>query len=360
MNTRRDFLLKISAGVLVSPTLQAEPRDETKQLRVALVGLGSYATRVADAMKDCKMAKLVGGVTGTPEKVEKWCLKYGLDKANFYNYQNFDEIIKNPNIDAVYVILPNAMHHEFVIRAAKAGKHVICEKPMAVSVKESKEMIAACEKAKVKLYIGYRLHFEPHTRELIRMRTEGELGKIMHVNTYDGFKSGDPTQWRLKKELSGGGALMDVGIYSINGARYATGEEPIWVSAQESKTDPVKFKEVDETITWQMGFPNGAIASCATTYNFSYFERLYVIGEKGSVELSPAFGYGPIKMKTNKGIIEKDISKMHQTWQVDGMADCILNGAAEPNIDGYEGLKDMKVIEAIYKSIALGGTKVKV
>ncbi len=360
MESRRDFLLKMGGGVIAASALPAQAQPADKQLRVALVGLGSYATRVADAMRDCTMAKLVGGVTGTPEKVEKWVTKYGLDKANFYTYQNFDEIAKNPNIDAVYVILPNSMHHEFVIRAAKAGKHVICEKPMSVSVKQAEEMIAACQKANVKLYIGYRLHFEPHTRELIRMRTEGELGKIMHVSTYDGFRSGDPTQWRLKKALSGGGALMDVGIYCINGARYAVGEEPIWVSAEEAKTDTVKFKEVDETITFQMGFPSGAIASCATTYAFNHFERLYVIGEKGYAELSPAYGYGPIKMKTNKGAIEKDISKMHQTWQMDGMANCILNGAPEPNIDGAEGLKDMKVIEAIYKSIAQGGKKVMV
>ena len=153
---------------------------------------------------------------------------------------------------------------------------------------------------------------------------------------------------------------MDVGIYCINGARYATGEEPIWVSAVESKTDFVKFKEVDETISWDMGFPSGVFASCSTTYNFNNFERLYVIGEKGYVDLGPAYGYGPIKMKTNKGVVEKDISKMHQTWQMDGMADCILNGAPEPNIDGYEGLKDMKVIEAIYKSISLDGKKIKI
>lgn len=360
METRRKFLQKVGVGLLISPVAQSKTLLEDKQLRVALVGLGSYATRVADAMKDCKLAKLVGGVTGTPEKVDKWCTKYGLDKANFYNYQNFDEVAKNPNIDAIYVILPNFMHHEYVIRAAKAGKHVICEKPMAVSVKQAEEMVNVCEKAKVKLYIGYRLHFEPHTRELIRMRTEGELGKIKHVNTYDGFKSGDPNQWRLKKALAGGGALMDVGIYCINGARYATGEEPIWVSAVESKTDFVKFKEVDETISWEMGFPSGVIASCSTTYNFNNFERLYVIGEKGYVDLGPAYGYGPIKMKTNKGVVEKDISKMHQTWQMDGMADCILNGAPEPNIDGYEGLKDMKIVEAIYKSISLDGKKIKI
>jgi predicted dehydrogenase len=362
MNSRRDFLRQMGGSALAAPLLSQLPTSAhtpaDRQLRVALVGLGSYAARVARAMKDCKLAKLVGGVTGTPEKVEKWIAEHGLEKANFYNYQNYDDLKNNPNIDAVYVCLPNAMHHEFVIRAAKAGKHVICEKPMSVTVKEAEEMIAACKKANVKLYLGYRLHFEPHTRELIRLRQSGELGKIMHVNTYDGFRIGDPTQWRLRKNLAGGGALMDVGVYCINGARYATGEEPVWITAQESKTDPVKFKEVDETITFQMGFPSGAIASCATTYNFNNFERLYVIGEKGFVDMSPAFGYGPIKGRTRNGDMNLDTSKMHQTWQMDGLADCILNGTPDPNMTGEEGLKDMKVIEAIYKSIAAGGKKV--
>lgn len=365
MNSRRDFLRQVGGSALtLSLATTTFPEQahalsaDGKQLGVALVGLGSYADRVATAMKDCKLAKLIGGVTGTPTKIDTWSTKFGLDKANFYSYQNFEQIKDNPAIDAVYITLPNSMHHEYVIRAAKMGKHVICEKPMSVTVKEAEEMIAACKKANVKLYIGYRLHFEPYTRELIRLRKSGELGKILHVNTYDGFKIGDPKQWRLKKALAGGGAMMDVGIYCINGARYATGEEPIWVSAEETKTDPVKFKEVDETITWQMGFPSGAIASCVTTYNFNNLERLYVIGEKGYVELSPAFGYGPIKGRTNRGEMSWDTTKMHQTWQMDGLADCILNGKPDPNMTGEEGLKDMKVIEAIYKSIAAGGKKV--
>jgi predicted dehydrogenase len=305
------------------------------------------------------MAKLVGGVTGTPAKVEKWVKEFGLDKANLYSYENFEDLKNNPNIDAVYITLPNALHHEYVLRAAKMGKHVICEKPMSVSVKQAEEMIAACKTAGVQLYIGYRMHFEPYTRELIRMRQAGELGQIMHVNAYFGFKSGDPNQWRLKKALAGGGALMDVGIYCINAARYATGEEPSWISAEESKTDLVKFKEVDETITWQMGFPSGVIASCATTYNFNNFERLYVVGSKGFVELNPAYGYGPIKGRTHKGEMSWDTSKMHQTWQMDGMANAILNGGPDFNTTGEEGLKDMKIIEAIYKSIAAGGKKIK-
>lgn len=362
MNSRRDFLKKMTAASVVLPfiTNDSAPRqqpNDDKMLRVAIVGLGSYATRVAEAMKTCQKAKLVGAVSGTPAKLDKWMKDYGIPKENCYNYSDFDKIINNPNIDLVYLTLPNSMHHGFTLRAAKAGKHVLSEKPMAVSVKEAEEMIAACEKAKVKLYIGYRLHFEPFTRELIRLRSSGELGKVMFVNTANGFKIGDPTQWRLKHALAGGGAMMDVGIYCINGARYGTGEDPVWVTATETKTDKVKFKEVDETIAWQMGFPSGVVANCATTYNFNSPEMLRVSGDKGFAELAPCYGYGPLKGRTNKGEINQPVVT-HQTVQMDGVADCILNNKPDPQIDGQEGLKDMKIIEAIYKSIEKKGEKV--
>jgi predicted dehydrogenase len=368
MTTRRDFLKKMTASSIVLPMMhEATPSLFSPKsadaaapvLRVAFCGLGSYARRCADAIKDCPNVKVTGVISGTPSKMDEWVTKYGVPKENCYSYDTFDKIKDNPNIDAVYVTSPNALHHPHVLKVAKAGKHVICEKPMSVTVKEAEEMIAACKAANVKLFIGYRLHFEPFTKELIRMRTSGELGKIMFVDATTGFKIGDPTQWRLKKALAGGGAMMDVGIYCINAARYGTGEDPIWVQAQELKTDMVKFKEVDETITWQMGFPSGIVANCATTYNFNGFERLHISGEKNFCELSPAYGYGPLKGRTKDGAINQPVVT-HQTYQMNGMAECILNNAPHPNCDGAEGLKDMKIIEAIYKSIAKGGKKVMV
>ena len=212
-------------------------------LRVAIMGLGGYGTRVAEAMQNCKMAKFVGAISGTPSKLTNWQQKYNIPAKNCYNYENYDQIKNNPDIDAVYVITPNALHHDAVIRVAKAGKHAICEKPMAVNAKEGQEMVDACKKAGVKLLVGYRMHFEPHTLEIVRMRKAGEFGKITFFQGLSGFVIGDPTQWRLNKALSGGGAMMDIGIYSINGARYMIGEDPIWVTAVETKTDPVKFKE---------------------------------------------------------------------------------------------------------------------
>jgi predicted dehydrogenase len=364
MNSRRRFLQQFSMGIGAVAFI---PNDATaflspykpsdKKLKVAMMGLGSYAERVAEAMKSCKLATLTGIVTGTPGKIDKWKKAYGVPDKNVYNYENVNGIANNPDIDVVYITTPNSLHHKHVLQIAAAGKHVICEKPVADNAKQAREMVDACAKAGVKFYIGYRMHFEPFTREIIRMREAGEFGKIMHVNNYMGFKIGDPTQWRLKKALAGGGAMMDVGIYALNGARYATGEEPIWVTAQESKTDNVKFAEVDETITFQLGFPSGVIASCGTTYNFNNYERFYLIGEKGFAELSPAFAYGPIKGRTHLGPLNQPVVT-HQTVQMDGLADCILNGTPDPNMSGEEGIRDMVVIDAVYESIKKGGEKI--
>lgn len=365
MNTRRRFLQKISMGLgaaALSPLINhaaiiSTEKRNGRKLNVALMGLGGYAGIVARAMKECKLATLTGIVSGTPAKIDKWKKEYNIADKNTYNYDSLQNIASNPDIDVVYITTPNSLHHKHVLQVAAAGKHVICEKPLADTAQQAREMIAACKKAGVKFYVGYRLHFQPHTREIIRMRQAGEFGQIVHVNNYMGFKIGDPTQWRLKKALAGGGAMMDVGVYALNGARYATGEEPIWVTAQESKTDHIKFAEVDETVTFQLGFPSGAIAECGTTYNFNNFERLYIIGEKGFAELSPAFGYGPIKGRTHLGELQiQDI--VHQAAQMDGLADCILNGKPDPNMTGEEGLKDMIVIDAVYESIKNNGQKI--
>jgi predicted dehydrogenase len=365
MNTRRDFLHKLTASAIALPVLSAFNSEEKKYapgpkydgpvLRVAICGLGGYGTRVADAMQACKQAKLVGAISGTPSKLTAWQSKYGIPAKNCYNYETMDEIKNNPDIDAVYVITPNALHKEQVIRVAKAGKHAISEKPMSVNAKDGQEMVDACKKAGVKLLVGYRMHFEPKTLEVIRMRKDGELGKIMFFQGLCGFRAGDPTQWRLNKKLAGGGAMMDIGIYAINGARYMVGEEPVWVTAQEVKTNPEKFKEgVDETITFQFGFPSGAISSCLSTYNMNNLDKFFLNGEKGWAEMQPSTGYGPIKGRTNKG--ELDFPHVtHQTVQMEEFSAIILQGKVPlVPVDGEEGLKDLKIIDAIYEAVKSG------
>lgn len=365
MNSRRTFLQQLTTAAITLPLLSFEECSDAGQLasapydgpvlRVAIMGLGSYGTRVAEAMQACKKAKLVGVISGTPSKIQAWQSKYGIPEKNCYNYENFDAISKNPDIDAVYVITPNALHHDQVIRVAKAGKHVICEKPMALNAKEGQEMVDACKKAQVKLLVGYRMHFEPKTLEVIRMRKAGEFGKVLFFQGLSGFRIGDPTQWRLNRQLAGGGSMMDIGIYSINGARYMVGEEPVWVTAQETKTDAVKFKEgVDETIQFQMGFPSGAVASCLSTYAMSNLDRFFLDGDGGYAELQPSTGYGPIKGRTHKGELTQP-HVTHQTVQMEEMAGIILEGK-EPvvPVDGVEGVKDLKIIDAIYAACKTG------
>ena len=361
MSSRRDFLKKITISSIAVPyvasSLYAKTEDpfEGQILRVAIMGLGSYGTRVAEAMKDCKKAKLVGVISGTPSKITDWQKKYKIPAKNCYNYENFDNIKNNPDIDAVYVITPNALHKDQSIRVAKAGKHVICEKPMSINSQDGEEMVNACKKANVKLLVGYRMHFEAKTLEIIRMRNAGEFGKVLFFQGLSGFMIGDPTQWRLNRQLSGGGAMMDIGIYSVNGSRYMIGEEPLWVTAQETKTNPEKFRAgIDETIQFQLGFPSGAVASCLSTYTMNNLDRFFLNGEKGFAELMPATGYGPIKGRTHKGeLTQPHIT--HQTVQMEEMSDIILrNTQPIVPVDGDEAVRDLKIIDAIYLAARTG------
>ena len=365
MSTRRDFLKKAGVTGLalqLAPILswaeniaEYKAADNGRVLHVAIMGLGSYGTRVAEAMQSCTRAKLVGVISGTPSKITDWQSKYGIPEKNCYNYENFDAIKNNPDIDAVYVITPNALHRDQVIRVAKAGKHVICEKPMAINAKEGQEMADACKAANVQLLVGYRMHFEPRTLEVIRQRKAGDLGKIAFFQGLCGFTIGDPAQWRLNRQLSGGGSMMDIGIYAVNGARYMTGEDPIWVTAQETKTDPVKFKEgIDETIQFQFGFPSGAVASCLSSYKMNNLDKFFLNGDKGFAEMQPSTNHGPIIGHTNSGELTQPITN-HQTVQMDKMA-AILFDDMQPAIpiDGYEAIKDLKVIDAIYLAAKTG------
>ena len=366
--TRRRFARSTAAalglGTVLSQSGLAVPTGRTAllsrggsstnrdSLGIALVGLGNYSTnQLAPALQETGHVHLAGVVTGTPSKATAWQERYPQLVGHIYNYDNFDRIADDDAIDIVYVVLPNAMHAEFTVRAAQAGKHVICEKPMAVSTEEARTMIAECESAGVTLNIGYRLHYEPHNVEAMRIGQQGVFGEVKYVQTSFGFRLGDPNQWRLKRHLAGGGALMDVGIYAVQAARYVTGEEPISVTAQEAKTDPVRFAEVDEMITWQLTFPSGCVATCATSYA-SRMERLFFAGTDGWLELRPAYVYGGIAGSTSGGPMDFPAVNQ-QARHMDAVGESIKTGDSL-GIDGYEGLRDMQVIEAIYEAVRTG------
>ncbi|WP_419211391.1 Gfo/Idh/MocA family protein [Maribacter sp. X9] len=362
--TRRNFNSLFTKGVVGSTLMGSVPLakgfyagQETNKLGIALVGLGSYSTyQLAPSLQDTQYCYLAGIITGTRAKEAEWQEKYKIPKKNTYNYENFDSIANNPDIDIVYVVLPNSMHADFCIRAAKAGKHVICEKPMAVSVEECEAIISACKKEKVRLGVGYRMQSDPYTKEIKKYVEEKTFGDVLFVSSDAGYISkGNPDQWRLNKSLSGGGALMNMGVYAIQTSIYGTGHNPISVSAQEFSTRPDYFKQTDETITAQFEFPDGIIGHMMTSHNANG-NRLKSHCSDGWFELDPAHSYGPISGKTSNGNVISFPHQRQQALQMDDFAKHILMGT--PNVaPGEMGKRDMIIVEAIYKSIAEGGKK---
>jgi predicted dehydrogenase len=357
--TRRSFLktttlAAASAPFLASPIARAA--DPDRKLGVALVGLGSLSTnQIAPALQSTKFCRLAGIVTGTPAKAEKWKAKYGIPDKNIYNYDTMDQMAGNPDIDIVYVVTPNALHAEHTIKAAKAGKHVLCEKPMEVSVERCQQMIDACKAAGRQLAIGYRLRFEPYNLECVRLVREKVFGDLRMVHSEFGFHIGDPTQWRLNRALAGGGPLMDVGIYSLQATRYLTGEEPSAVSAITTVTDPVKFKDVEESITWQTKFPSGVIANCSASYRVSGLNSFTGYADRGWFRLDPAFGYGGLHGKRSDNADLKFTEPDQFATEMDDFAQCILNNQPT-RVPGEEGLRDVKILMAIYEAAKTGQT----
>jgi predicted dehydrogenase len=371
---RRTFLAKIglSAGItalsssfipdLKSPNNQSSI-FEGKKLNVALCGLGRYAGYLADGIIESKYCKVAGLITGTKSKEKTWGDKYNVPQKNIYNYSNFDEIVNNKDIDVVYIVLPNSMHKEFTIRAAKAGKHVFVEKPMANTAADCLEMIKVAKESNVQIGMGYRLHYEPYHMEMKRLGQEKIFGNVRLIEVSLGYNTSGPVngqkEWRLVKALSGGGPLMNLGVYCVQAGRYITGNEPIAVTAQFGPiTNKEQFSEVEESIFWQMEFANGAVCTSSSSYS-SGIDRLYVAAEKGSFELSPAVSYGPFIGKTSEGALSFPTINQ-QAVQMDGMAKVILDGNLLPeHISGIEGWRDMKVLDVIYKA-AQSGKRVKI
>lgn len=373
MVTRRSFIQTVSNGIAYTSMAgsgllmacqsksdqskeaekQSAQNEEKKKgkLGIALVGLGKYSEeQLAPALEETNQCYLAGIVTGTPEKAEKWKKKYDIPEKNIYNYETFDTIKDNPDIDIVYVVLPNSMHAEYTVRAAKAGKHVICEKPMALTVAECDQMIAACKEAGKMLSIGYRLHFEPYNLEMVRLaetKTFGNLKKIKAENGMNGTEG-----WRVDKELSGGGPLPDVGIYCIQAVRYTTGQEPLAVRAKEGpKKDKEFFKEVEASLTWEMEMPGGVIAECKSSYEED-MSLLRAEADKGFFELKPAYGYSGQKGETSQG--KMDLPKVNQqALQMDDFAEAIIKKRPTP-VPGEMGRQDVKIINAIYEAMKTG------
>ena len=354
-NSRRQFLTR-SAALAAAPLFahSAFAQAPARKLGVALVGLGNLSSnQIAPALLKTRNCRLAGIVTGTPSKAVAWQKKYGLSAKSTYTYDTMHEMAKNKDIDIVYVVTPNALHLPHSLAAAAAGKHVFCEKPLEINTERCQQILDACNKAGVMLGVGYRVQYEPNNLECVRLAKEKVLGDVKVIDANFGFAIGDPTQWRLKRELAGGGALMDVGIYCLQTARMLTGEDPIWISAAETKTDLVKFKEVDETISWTMKFPSGVISNCVSTYAANGLAGFRAATTRGWFSLDPAYFYGGNRGRRSDGP-EINIPITDQfAVELDDFADCIIQ-KRPTKVSGEMGLSDVKYLMAIYESIKKG------
>jgi len=334
----------------------ADPPD--KRLGVAIVGIGHLTLeQLLPAFAQSRSTKLVGLVSGDRKKAEAIAAQTGVDPKRIYDYAGFDRIKDDPAIEAVYIVLPDNMHAEYTVRAAAAGKHVLCEKPMATSVAEAQQMIDACKRAGRKLMIAYRIQYEPHNRYVMQAVRDKRFGKITLIEGHNGQNQGDPAQWRLKK-AAGGGALADVGVYCLNTCRFVLGEEPVWVQAAVHSTpgDP-RFKEVDENVVFQLGFPSGALGSFSTSFGTHRSNRYRCLGDKGGwIGADPAFDYEGIQLELSEVRGKDELrgkpaigAKQQFALELDHFASCV-RANKQPYTPGEEGLQDVRIIQAIFQA----------
>jgi glucose-fructose oxidoreductase len=368
--SRRGFL-RLAGGALAAPLASGGPELLAqvpdvplpelpgKKVGWAIVGLGQLSiNQILPAFARCKKSRVTALVSGRPPKAQHLAQVYGVDAKNIYDYDDFDTIAKNPGIEAVYVVLPNSMHAEYTIRALKAGKHVLCEKPMATTVQDCEAMIEAARAASRKLMIGYRLRYEPFNQALIKFsRDPAELGPTRVILADAGFNIGDPKQWRLRRKMAGGGSLMDIGIYALQAARYLSGEEPAEVSAMiHSTPGDERFVEVEENVTFHLRFPSGILANCTSSYGVPV-NRFRAVKPRGWAELEPALSYSGLRMRVFRGALEERPQPVvdHFAAEMDHFSECVTAGR-DPLTPGEEGLHDLRVMMAIYEAAQSGRT----
>jgi len=355
--TRRDFnrLMALGVGAQFVPKLYAQA--EAAKVRYCIVGLGRISMQhFMPAIKNSgKLSRVIALVSGHRDKAERMAAEYGVPTSNIYGYDNYDAIANNPEIDAVYIALPNSMHAEYSIRAAKAGKHVLCEKPMSTTVDDARAMIAASKRANKKLMIGYRCHLEPVNQRAVQLIREGKLGTVQAIESAFGFNIGKG-EWRTNRKLAGGGPLMDVGIYSLNACRYLTNEEPSAISAYSSVIDQDgRFTDIEEDISWTMKFPSGIVASCNSTYGANMSGYFPVHGSKGVLHAENAFSYDGLLLRADVNgeapivMSSPEPDPAQFAAEADHFAECILQNKQNKG-PGEEGLRDMELIMQIYSS----------
>ncbi len=345
-------------------TIPGPFENQSQRTGFAVVGLGRLSLgEILPAMGKSKYCKPVALVSGDRDKARKIAAQYGIPDSGLYDYTTYDQLAQNPAVHVIYIVLPNSMHAEFTLRGAKAGKHILCEKPMATSVRDCERMIAACHAANVKLMIAYRSQYEPYDRALIQMIRTGKLGKLKQFLATNSQNQGDPTQWRQKLALAGGGCMPDVGVYCLNAARFLSDEEPneIQATVYQPKDDP-RFTEVEASCQVIAKFPSGFTATFNSAYEAHKSQFLRVEGTEAWAELSPAFAYHGIKMRYSlyNPDLKQEIAHEPQleekdqfAAEMDHFALCVQKNL-KPHTPGEEGLQDQRITDAIYESARTG------
>ncbi|MGU3538483.1 Gfo/Idh/MocA family protein [Methylobacterium sp. A54F] len=338
------------------------PQPPEKRVGYCVIGLGRLSLEeILPAFGEAKRARVVALMSGSPEKAKLVAEQYGIGPDAVYGYGDWERLKQNRAVQAVYIVTPNALHREHVLAAAAAGKHVLCEKPMAASSAQARDMIAACEAAKVHLMIAYRCQYEPFNREVVRLTRSGDLGKPRMIQAFNGQTTGLPEQWRLKKGLAGGGALPDIGLYCLNGVRALLGEEPASITAQiQSSPEDSKFREVEENVSFTLRFPSGVLAQCMTSYGVHEARRLTVHTSLAEIDLENAFAYRGQRLVVSRpegkteSRDERQLTPKNQfALELDHFARCVQEGR-RPRTPGEEGLQDHVLMEAIYESARTG------
>lgn len=335
-----------------------------KRVGFALVGVGQLTEQqLLPAFRKTPHATAVALVTGHREHALAVGRRYGIAEASVYGYDEFERLADDDGVDAVYIVLPNGLHAEYTVRAARCGKHVLCEKPMATRVADAELMIQACRSARRKLMVAYRCQYAPADRAIADHVRAGRLGELRDFCAFNGQVQQDPSHWRLKRELAGGGPLPDIGIYCLNAARFLSGEEPVEVMARTfaGEGDP-RFAEVEESVQFLMRFPGGMVAHCGASYATHTSRMLRLSGTRGWAELDPAFGYSDPRVRLGEPVDGRDavIEPVIENGdpfahEIEHFARCILDDL-EPHTPGEEGLQDLRVIDAIYASARSGTT----
>lgn len=326
-----------------------------KRVGYAVVGLGKISQRaVLPAFRNSKKAKLVAVVSGNRSKARRLAGAFGA--GAWYTYDDYGQCLANPNVDAVFIATDNGTHAPFAIRAAKAGRHVLCEKPMATTSRDCRRMILACEKNNVRLMIAYRKYFEPASVALKKMISSGKIGrlKLIHSAFTIFLPPGkNVPAWHLDRAASGGGSLMDLGVYCVNTIRWLTGKEPTEAGAFAWTTDPKRFNSVEESIGFQLKLPDNLFVQATASFGAAQANYVKVFGEKGWAMLDPAFAFDEERRlfgKIRGRWFEKRYEVMDEfALELDAFADSVRRGR-NPEPDGHEGLRDQLAIEAIYQA----------